>query len=369
MTLDDETLMAYADGESEHPAEIEAALATRPMLAARVAEMRALRNTVSSAFAPIAVETVPRRLAALITPPRKVHVGAPGVIKSAPVYPFVALAVGAVALIACIIVTPNFMPPSRPQIVASASDGEVLVPPVIASNRTTPLSAPAASPLAPVPLIAPPPPALVFADAVWVEQPDARTIERYYPARAAAQNVSGKAVLDCLVSAEGSLDCEVGSEEPRDRGFGAAAMEVARHFLVAEKAANGMSTAYGRITVPVTFAPRNCVAAPSAIALGDATLITTPLWLKKPNAQERARLYPRRALERGKPGHANVRCLIALGGVLTKCVTTSETPAGWGFGDAAIKIAQQFQTAPQSAIGEPTLGRLIDLPITFKREL
>lgn len=366
MMLDDETLMAYADGELEQAAEIEAALATRPMLAARVAEMRALRMTVSRAFAPITAEPVPRRLAALIRPARKVHAAAPPVIKSAPVYPFIALSIAASALIACIVATPNFMPaPTRE--VASASDSEILALHIPGSKRIAPLSTPAASSLDLVPLKASPAP--VFADAVWVEQPDARTIERYYPARAVANNVSGKAVLDCLVNVDGTFDCEIGSEEPSNWGFGAAAIEVAKYFLVAEKAVNGMRTADGRITVPVTFAPRNCAATPSPIALGDATLVTAPLWLKKPSAGERARYYPRRALERGKRGHANVRCLIALSGALTNCVTTSETPAGWGFGDAALRLAQEFQTAPQSAIGEPTAGRVVDLPITFKRDL
>ena len=84
MMLDDETLMAYADGESEHAAEIEAALATRPMLAARVAEMRALRRDVFKAFAPVAAEPVPAYLATQLRAPRKVHAAAPPVIAAAP---------------------------------------------------------------------------------------------------------------------------------------------------------------------------------------------------------------------------------------------------------------------------------------------
>ena len=362
MMLDDETLMAYADGESEHAAEIEAALAMRPMLAARVAEMRALRRDVFRAFAPVAAELVPAYLAAQLRPPRKVHVAAPPIIKHAPAYPFVALSAAAMALIACIVAAPNFMPAPQPRAIASVGESAPHAAPAIASIQD---SAPAFAPPELVPLLSSSP-TPVYAAAVWVQQPDAATIERYYPARAAARNISGKAVLDCLVNADGSFHCAVGSEEPGNWGFGAAAMEVARHFLVAEKAANGMSAVDGRLSIPITFAPRNCIATPSPIALGGAMLITNPIWLAKPSIRDREQFYPQRALESAKPGHAVVRCLIALDGALTNCVTTSETPSGWGFGDAALKMAQEFRSAPQSAIGEPTAGRVVDLPITFK---
>jgi hypothetical protein len=64
MNLDDETLMAYADGELE-PAQrtqIAAALEKDPSLAARVEKHRALRAAVAGAFAPVLQDPVPERL-------------------------------------------------------------------------------------------------------------------------------------------------------------------------------------------------------------------------------------------------------------------------------------------------------------------
>jgi hypothetical protein len=64
VNLDDETLMAYADGELDpaRSAEIAAALEKDPALAARVQKHRALRAEVAGAFATVLSDPVPDRL-------------------------------------------------------------------------------------------------------------------------------------------------------------------------------------------------------------------------------------------------------------------------------------------------------------------
>ena len=61
MKYDDETLMAYADGELDaaQRAEIDAAIAQDPGLALRVEEHRALRARVAGAFARVLDQPVP----------------------------------------------------------------------------------------------------------------------------------------------------------------------------------------------------------------------------------------------------------------------------------------------------------------------
>jgi anti-sigma factor RsiW len=68
MTIPDETLMAYADDELEpaQRAEVDAALAADPQLAARVEQHRALRRKLNAAFDPILMETVPNTLVAAV---------------------------------------------------------------------------------------------------------------------------------------------------------------------------------------------------------------------------------------------------------------------------------------------------------------
>jgi hypothetical protein len=66
MNYDDETLMAYADGELDETqrADIEAAMAQDPVLARRVAGHRALRAEVADAFADVLEQPVPAQLEA-----------------------------------------------------------------------------------------------------------------------------------------------------------------------------------------------------------------------------------------------------------------------------------------------------------------
>lgn len=66
MSIPEETLMAYADGELEpaQRAEVEAAIAADPKLGARVEQHRALRRKLNAAFDPILMETVPHTLVA-----------------------------------------------------------------------------------------------------------------------------------------------------------------------------------------------------------------------------------------------------------------------------------------------------------------
>jgi anti-sigma factor RsiW len=66
MTISDETLMAYADGEADAVtrASVETAMRDDPEIARRVALHRAMRETMQGAFAAVIEEPVPERLIA-----------------------------------------------------------------------------------------------------------------------------------------------------------------------------------------------------------------------------------------------------------------------------------------------------------------
>ena len=68
MSIADETLMAYSDGELDASARaaVEAAMRTDPEIARRVAQYREQRETLRAAYAPELAEPVPDRLLAVL---------------------------------------------------------------------------------------------------------------------------------------------------------------------------------------------------------------------------------------------------------------------------------------------------------------
>jgi hypothetical protein len=76
VSYDDETLMAYADGELDEvvSAEISAAIEHDPALARRVEQQRALRAKVAGAFATVLDQPLPERLMAAAKGPARAEV-------------------------------------------------------------------------------------------------------------------------------------------------------------------------------------------------------------------------------------------------------------------------------------------------------
>ena len=94
-------------------------------------------------------------------------------------------------------------------------------------------------------------------------------------------------------------------------------------------------------------------------------VIARPDWLHRPSGEDLARHYPRRALERGLSGRAEIGCAVTRTGRLQACAVLAETPAGAGFGAAALKLAREFQMRPQTEDGRPVEGGRVEIPISF----
>lgn len=93
--------------------------------------------------------------------------------------------------------------------------------------------------------------------------------------------------------------------------------------------------------------------------------ITNPHWLSRPGAREFERFYPPRARDREKEGRVTLDCIVAANGAIA-CTVMNESPAGWGFGDAALKIAPSFRLAPRLEDGRPTEGGAVRVDIAFR---
>lgn len=113
---------------------------------------------------------------------------------------------------------------------------------VINPQALPPLLPPVAVPQDPPPP-APPPPAGYVWNVIWTDETDPQAVRRLYPARAYRENVSGEALIECLVASDGALtECRVVRETPMGYGFGEASIAVARNFTVAPLTRDGRPT-------------------------------------------------------------------------------------------------------------------------------
>lgn len=116
---------------------------------------------------------------------------------------------------------------------------------------------------------------------------------------------------------------------------------------------------------PMTTAP--AVQGPAVAANADAP-VREPAkvrWSARPTADRLEQLYPSRARSNDVSGSATLRCTILPTG-RAACSVVSETPAGYGFGQAALRAADSLRAAPTLDDGSNSTGAIADVSIRFK---
>jgi hypothetical protein len=88
------------------------------------------------------------------------------------------------------------------------------------------------------------------------------------------------------------------------------------------------------------------------------------IWASRPSQQRLAELFPQRAMRTGQGGRVELDCLIDTGGV-PRCAVARETPAGFGFGSAAVRASAQFRASPTLNDGSASIGAQTRLVISF----
>jgi TonB family protein len=88
-------------------------------------------------------------------------------------------------------------------------------------------------------------------------------------------------------------------------------------------------------------------------------------WLRKPTPEHMLSVWPRSARINGEEGHAVITCTITVLGYLRDCKVKTESPAGAGFGLAALMLAPDFQFRPATLDGKP-VEAAVNIPLGFQ---
>ncbi|WP_197026660.1 energy transducer TonB [Caulobacter sp. UNC358MFTsu5.1] len=231
-------------------------------------------------------------------------------------------------------------------------------------------------------------PAKIITRPDWAVKPTGDDMERFYPAKAKAENVSGRATIACEITAEGALvDCKAKNESPKGYGFGEAAVSLGGIFQMKPKTVNGEPVGGGTITIPVVF-----LAPPEQPGIGDMAMVLTRIgtqpavvapsveaadtpkapvipcpdgtgmcqghffmWLQKPTAKQNKRLV---AAAQRSEGTTFAQCTVTTEGLLDGCQFGGDdyTPATEkAMRDAMGLLKAPFKTADGLATASTTV--------------
>lgn len=88
-------------------------------------------------------------------------------------------------------------------------------------------------------------------------------------------------------------------------------------------------------------------------------------WAQRPDGHQFWRHYPTRAMDIGQSGMVILHCTV-LADYALDCSAVYEGPEGWGFAEAALRIARSFRVLAQGPDSADTVGQTVRMPIRFR---
>ncbi|MFL5296207.1 MAG: TonB family protein [Phenylobacterium sp.] len=198
----------------------------------------------------------------------------------------------------------------------------------------------------------------------WLRKPTAQDLLTVWPKDAWAHGMGGKAVISCLVNAQGALfDCVVESESPAGAHFGDAAVALTPQLLFRPATLKGQPVV-SAVTIPFKF-EMPAGAGPRSNFGSRATVRPDMAWVEAPSYSQVAAAYPKKARDARLGGRATLYCDFGSDSKLSHCDTLQEEPKGDGFAEAAKALAKRFRAPPLMADGKPIRNASVQLPFAF----
>ena len=196
---------------------------------------------------------------------------------------------------------------------------------------------------------------------IWTAAATQADVAAAYPAALKASKQKGSAVLDCALAPTGRLaQCKVASEAPQRGGTGRAALSLISRFQLEPPRDDAGALVRGaRVRLPVQFSP--------TVLVQGGEQIAQPDWGRLPEADQVANLFPAKAKAAGVlKGDVLLSCRVNAGGGLAGCAVDRETPAGMGFGEAALALAPSFTMSAWTSDGRPVDGARVRIPMRYE---
>jgi protein TonB len=116
------------------------------------------------------------------------------------------------------------------------------------------------------------------------------------------------------------------------------------------------------LTPPATPPTDIAVTAPPVTA---RVPVATVGWAQRPSARRVAELYPDRAARAGVGGRVQLDCTVQ-GNLAVACAIATETPAGMGFGAAALSASTAYRAQPNLSNGVSAIGAHARIGMNFQ---
>lgn len=181
-------------------------------------------------------------------------------------------------------------------------------------------------------------------DWAWAKEASSSDIAAAAP-EVARSGVFSQGVVRCSVENDGNLvGCRVVSETPIGSGVGDAVLSLTPKFRREPPGKDDLREVN--------------------VVVGWSNIDKPADWRRRPSAEDLLAVFPREAFRREVSGYAVISCVVTVQGALNDCVVIDESPAGMGFGGAAIALTPQFTMKPALLRGEPVISTA-RFPIRF----